>query len=113
MGRVQFRSKIETMWIFAMFDLPTEDKEKRKAYTHFRNALLADGFVMLQYSVYARFCESRAHTEKFLRHIKGEMPEEGQVPVLSVTDKQFGEMAVFFGQMSQKPEAPPEQLLLF
>lgn len=106
-------SKVQHMWVFAMFDLPTETKEQRKEYTHFRKALLADGFCMLQFSVYARFCESRAHGETFQRHIENILPPDGQVRVLMVTDKQFGMMANFIGHHSKLSEEPPNQLLLF
>ena len=38
------------MWIFAVFDLPTQTKEQRHAYTQFRQTLLKNGFSQLQYS---------------------------------------------------------------
>ena len=41
-----------TMWVLALFDLPTESKAQRRAYTRFRKHLLEDGFTMMQYSVY-------------------------------------------------------------
>ena len=47
------------MWIFAVFDLPTQTREQRHAYTVFRQKLLQNGFTQLQYSVYIRTC----HTE--------------------------------------------------
>ncbi len=43
------------MWLMAMFDLPVETREQRREYTQFRKLLLAQGFVQLQLSVYARF----------------------------------------------------------
>ena len=52
-------SGYRAVWIFAMFDLPTDTDKARKDYTHFRKNLLKDGFAMLQYSVYARHCEVR------------------------------------------------------
>ena len=113
MGTGNQFSKYQHMWIFAMFDLPVTTEERKREYQHFRKALCADGFMMLQYSVYARFCESRAHATKFARHIRGFMPPEGQVRVLFVTDKQFEDMLLLIGRRKQKPEDPPEQLLLF
>lgn len=106
-------SKFQHMWIFAMFDLPTDSVDKRKAYTQFRKALLADGFTMLQFSVYARFCESRIHAEKFKRHIAEILPDEGHIRVLAVTDKQFEMMANYIGHQTKSSENPPDQLLLF
>ena len=33
--------------------------------------------------------------------------------LLAVTDRQFGKMEVFCGNLPELPETPPEQLLLF
>ena len=38
-----------TMWVIAMFDLPTDTAHVRKAYARFRKDLLNDGFTMMQY----------------------------------------------------------------
>ncbi len=34
------------MWVFVMFDLPTETKMERKQYALFRKKILKDGFQM-------------------------------------------------------------------
>ena len=91
-------SKFENMWIFAMFDLPVTDKKKRNDYTRFRKYLLSEGFTMLQYSVYAKFCYSRESGTIMHNHIKAVIPPEGQVRIIMITDKQFEEMAVFYGK---------------
>ena len=41
----------ESMWIFAMFDLPVKTTEDRREYTRFRKYFLAEGYMMLQYSI--------------------------------------------------------------
>ena len=41
-------SGYRAVWIFAMFDLPTDTKKARKDYTDFRKNLLKNGFTMLQ-----------------------------------------------------------------
>jgi len=56
-------SGYKTMWLMAMFDLPVEDKVARRRYVQFRGLLLDNGFSQLQYSVYARCCESEATAE--------------------------------------------------
>jgi CRISPR-associated protein Cas2 len=101
------------MWLFSMFDLPVTTEEKKRNYSRFRNMLLAEGFTMLQYSVYAKFCASRENAEKYLKYIQAVLPPEGEVRLIMITDKQFEQMAVFFGRCSKKAESPPEQLLLF
>ena len=47
------------MWLFVMFDLPTNTKVERRNATLFRKALEKDGFTMMQYSVYIRHCASK------------------------------------------------------
>jgi CRISPR-associated protein Cas2 len=101
------------MWLFAMFDLPMDDAEHRREYTQFRKALLKRGFTMLQYSVYARYVRSEENDEAFRRHVQMSLPSHGQVRVISVTDRQFEKMEVYFGRKRQPVEDPPHQLLLF
>ena len=40
-----------------MFDMPTITNEDKKNYTKFRDNLIDDGFIMIQYSVYVRICK--------------------------------------------------------
>jgi CRISPR-associated protein Cas2 len=101
------------MWLFAMFDLPVDSKDARKQYARFRKALLRDGFTMLQYSVYARYCPSEEASETYRQRVETNLPPDGQVRLLSVTERQFGKMDVFFGKRKRRAEDPPAQLLLF
>ena len=43
-------SEYRVMWILVLFDLPTETKKDKKAYTDFRKNLQKDGFTMFQFS---------------------------------------------------------------
>ena len=101
------------MWLFVIFDLPVEEKAQRKAYAQFRKLLISEGFSMLQYSVYARYCKSRENCSTYGNRIKPFIPEEGQVRLISITDRQFGDMEIFYGRSKKAAENPPEQLLLF
>lgn len=101
------------MWIFALFDLPVTTPKARKCYTRFRSLLLNEGFSMLQFSVYARYCVGDDSAEAFRVHIRRALPDEGHVRLLSVTDRQFGKMEVFHGKNAGPVEAEPDQLLLF
>lgn len=105
-------SEYRGMWLFTMFDLPTHDKEARKRYTQFRNLLLRQGFTMMQYSVYSRYCPSEEASMVHRKRIKKAVPAEGHVRVLSVTDHQFGKMESYFGRQAKPLEEPPEQLTL-
>lgn len=101
------------MWVVAMFDLPVDSKVARRRYGQFRKALLKDGFARMQFSVYIRHCASRENAEVHMQRIQAALPLEGEVRVLTITDKQFERMHVFWGKARQRPEHAPAQLELF
>lgn len=101
------------MWIIVMFDLPTDTKEVRKAYHEFREVLLNDGFTMLQFSVYARHSPSEENAVVHENRVKTFLPDDGEVRLLKITDKQFERMKVFHGKMRKATEKAPEQLSFF
>ena len=101
------------MWLFAMFDLPVTTKAARRRCAQFRSLLLQEGFTMMQFSVYARYCVSEEAGEAFRRRIRSDLPDEGHIRLLMVTDRQFGKMEVFHGKTRAESEDEPEQLLLF
>lgn len=101
------------MWLMAMFDLPVEMKEDRRNYTRFRKALLKDGFMMLQFSVYARYTASEEAAEAHRKTVRSAVPPLGQVRIIAITDHQFGKMEVFYGRKPRKPEEAQNQMLLF
>jgi CRISPR-associated protein Cas2 len=101
------------MWIVAMFDLPTDTKKARRQYALFRKHLLDDGFTMMQFSVYARHCASKENAEVHIDRIKKHLPPDGEVRVITITDKQFERMMIFWGKTRQTPERAPCQLELF
>lgn len=106
-------SEYTAVWLFAMFDLPVTSRSARRRYSRFRKLLLEEGFSMLQFSVYARYCTSEEASTAIRRRIQQSLPPKGQVRLLAVTDRQFGKMEVFFGRIPHQPEQAPEQLLLF
>ncbi|MBK1679921.1 CRISPR-associated endonuclease Cas2 [Rhodocyclus tenuis] len=101
-----------TVWLIVLFDLPTATADERTDYRHFHDLLLDDGFSRLQFSVYARHCASDENAEVHTRRIHGALPPDGEVRVMTMTDKQFGRMSVFHGQLRRTTERPPEQVLL-
>ncbi len=101
------------MWVVAMFDLPVATKEDKKRYAQFRKRLLKCGFVRMQFSVYVRNAASRENAEVHMARIEQAVPEEGEVRVLTLTDKQFERMRIFWGRNRRQPEPPPAQLELF
>ncbi len=101
------------MWMVVMFDLPTETKEQKKAYTRFRKLLLNDGFSMLQFSVYGRHCGSFENADVHEKRVVGGLPSNGEVRILRVTEKQFARMKTYYGKKPKKTEEPPKQLSFF
>ena len=89
-------------------------KPQRKAATKFRQWLLDEGWEMSQFSVYLRWCVGREQVDARMRAIARQVPQDGKVHVLSVTDKQFETMTVFRGRAPEKRQkGTPQQLLLF
>lgn len=101
------------MWLIAMFDLPVETKEDRRAHALFRKDLLKLGFVMLQFSVYARCVPSEESGAVFRKAIRHALPSRGNVRILTLTDAQYARTQVFEGTKPQTPEHAPAQLELF
>ncbi|MBU1002561.1 MAG: CRISPR-associated endonuclease Cas2 [Proteobacteria bacterium] len=101
------------MWIIALFDLPVKSKKDRREYTRFRFALKSLGFVMLQFSVYARYDVSPEAATALREKVKRLIPPKGEVRLLSVTDRQFARMEIIEGKRPRKTEEAPEQLMLF
>ncbi len=101
------------MWLFVFFDLPTHTKTERRHATQFRKALEKDGFAMMQYSVYVRHCVSQENMEVHIRRVRKSMPPSGMTSILSVTDKQYGEILNFWGKVERAGPEIPQQLEFF
>lgn len=101
------------MWIWVMFDLPVDTRKARREYTLFRKSLLRDGFMQIQYSVYARPCPSQENADVHFGRVRGFLPPGGEVRIMTTTDKQFERMHVYWGRKRGRPEAMPSQLSLF
>ena len=106
-------SKYRVMWILVFFDLPTETKTDRKRATGFRKAFIDDGFTMFQFSIYIRHCASAANAEVHINRIKSFLPQFGKVGILCITDKQFGDLHMYFGKKPSPLPLAGVQLELF
>ena len=106
-------SEYRVMWILVLFDLPTETKKDKKAYATFRKNLLRDGFNMFQFSIYVRHCASLENADVHIKRVKSFLPDYGHVGIICITDKQFGNIELFYGNKPEPPTAPGQQLELF
>ena len=101
MGRF---SEYRIMWVLVLFDLPTETKKDKKAYTD---------FTMFQFSIYVRHCASSENATVHINRVKSFLPEYGQVGIMCITDKQFAAIELFYGKKLQGVTTPGQQLELF
>ncbi len=92
------KSPFKMGWLLVMFDLPVLTKRQRKEATDFRNALLDDGYFMVQFSVYARACSDLDRMEKHRERMKKFVPEAGNVRMLYLTDWQWSKGECITGQ---------------
>ena len=104
---------LNTMWVIVLFDLPTDTPRSRKQYTLFRKHLLNDGFGMMQYSVYIRHCASDENAVVHTKRVKSCLPPDGEVRIIKITDKQFGNIDVFYGKKRAPIEQAPQQIQFF
>lgn len=106
-------SEYRIMWVLVFFDLPTDTKKERKAYADFRKKILKDGFTMFQFSIYMRHCASRENADVHIKRVKSFLPPTGDIGIMCITDKQFGEIEIFHSRKQEKVEQPCQQLELF
>lgn len=106
-------NEVRILWLFVFFDLPVGTKSERRAATRFRNFLKDDGYMMLQWSVYARVCRGEEAADKHLQRVTKNLPKKkGSVRALQVTDKQYGRMRLLLGEATKNEKVAPQQMVL-
>ena len=97
------------MRMMVFFDLPVTTKAERRAYTLFRRFLLNDGYDMIQFSVYGRILNGGDAEDKHMKRLLANLPAQGSVRVLTVTEKQFASMKILVGlpQFQEKKSMLP------
>ena len=99
------------MWLFVMFDLPTETKIDKKNYQVFRKYLLNGGFQMYQYSIYIRYCDTDEQINKHTNRINTNLPPDGNVSILKITDKQYQKI-VKLNNINKSIDIQTQQIVL-
>ena len=100
------------MYLFVFFDLPVVAQKERKAASRFRQFLLRDGYDMMQFSVYTRICRGQDAVEKHINRLKNNLPQEGSIRALQVTDKQYARMKRLLGKKKKHEKTGKEQMVL-
>lgn len=77
------------MRIILFFDLPMLSDTEVRRYTRFRKYLLSNGYVMMQYSIYSKIFPNRDTVKWHRQELERNLPPDGSVMVLTVTEKQY------------------------
>lgn len=102
------------MRILVFFDLPVKTKDERRNATRLRNFLLNDGYHMVQYSVYARVCNGMAAVEKHRARLRSNLPPNGSLRMLVITEKQYESIDIMLGPLGVVDDDTTfEQLSIF
>lgn len=82
-----------------MFDLPTLTQNDMRAYRRFRKFLIKSGFIMMQESIYSKLVLNNETAKLVSKQVRKNIPCDGLVQMLVVTEKQFGSMEILVGNV--------------
>lgn len=88
------KSSYRMGWLLVLFDLPVTTKSERRKASRFRNDLLDKGYLMLQYSAYARCAVTLDKKKTLLNELKIIAPDTGNVQCIFITDAQWGQSVI-------------------
>ncbi len=92
------------MRMILFFDLPMQTKQEVRIYTRFRKYLIKSGFNMLQFSVYSKIFNNVDSANKYMKVIKKNVPTQGQIRIMIVTEKQYADIEIIIGGKSKQEE---------
>lgn len=101
------------MRLFLLFDMPVLTDDEKRVYRHFREAVMDDGFMMLQYSVYVRYCQNDSDAEKHIERVKKMKPKYGNIRILKVTENQYVSMVMVQGEKTTQEKVISDEQLFF
>lgn len=102
------------MRLLVFFDLPMVTKIEKRAYVQFRRFLLNDGYDMIQFSVYGRILNGKDAETKHLARLADNLPPEGSIRCMTVTEKQYAGMRLLVGlPLFQEKKVAANQMILF
>lgn len=85
------------MRIILFFDLPSITSTDQKNYRNFVKNLKLTGFYMIQESVYVKMCIDSHVANSIINKINKIAPPNGNVMLLTVTEKQFSQIKIIIG----------------
>ena len=100
------------MRVLVFFDLPTVTTADKRAYRLFRKALIRNGFVMLQQSVYCRLLINASAGKAVMETVRRNKPPDGLVQMLTVTEKQFADIEYLVGRNRSDVISTDERVII-
>lgn len=101
------------MRLLLFFDLPVVSDNDKREYNKFRNFLLDDGFIMIQFSVYVRICRNQDDLNKHINRVKSNLPPNGNIRILQITDSQYQKMQLLRGKKVNEEKIGTNSLIIF
>ncbi len=89
------------MRLIVFFDLPMLTDRDRREYTKFHKYLIKNGFIMMQKSVYSKLVINNVTSAAVRQRIKSNLPPEGIVELLEITENQFSGIEYLVGEEQQ------------
>ena len=71
------------------FDLPQETKTDQRHYRQFVKYLKTEGFIRIQYSVYAKLFINNDSAKTIQKRLKNNVPDNGDIRYLIITERQY------------------------
>ena len=93
------------------FDLPIETQKNRHDYAVFRRYLIKNGFIMMQKSVYSKLVLNNVTSQVVREKLRQNLPPEGLVELLEVTENQFGRIEYMLGDKQSTIEESMDRLV--
>ena len=81
------------------FDLPTLTLEHKKTYRTFTKELIRCGWYRIQESVFVRLNLNQQSADSAINHLNEVKPKEGNVYIITITEKQFAKMKILIGDV--------------
>lgn len=104
--------RYRVMRLLVMFDLPTLTSQDRRNYRLFRKALINEGFLMLQESIYVRVTVSKEAAERMENRLSALAPIDGIIQTLIVTEKQYASIKFLAGEESEDVRNTTEKVVI-
>ncbi len=87
------------MRLLLFFDLPVETSSQRRNYRKFVKEIKKMGFYMMQQSVYVKLGIDMQSAHSSVEKVKKVVPSEGNIFVLTITEKQFSNIDMILGHV--------------